>query len=37
MAMKMITELCGTDAQKWSDVEEVSKMALEKELDCGTP
>jgi hypothetical protein len=37
MAMKMITELCGTDAQKWSDVEEVSKMALEKRIDCGTP
>ena len=32
MAMKMITELCGTDAQKWSDVEEVSKMALEKRI-----
>jgi hypothetical protein len=31
MAMKMITELCGTDAQKWSDVE-VSKMALEKRI-----
>jgi pyrroloquinoline quinone (PQQ) biosynthesis protein C len=32
MAMKMITELCGTDEQKWSDVEEVSKMALEKRI-----
>ncbi|MFV8360414.1 DUF3050 domain-containing protein [Flavobacterium sp. LS1P3] len=32
MAMKMITELCGTDAQKWSDVEEVSKMALERRI-----
>ena len=32
MAMKMITELCGADAQKWSDVEEVSKMALEKRI-----
>ena len=32
MAMKMITELCGTDAQKWSDVEEVSKLALEKRI-----
>jgi len=32
MAMKMITELCGTDTQKWSDVEEVSKLALEKRI-----
>ncbi|RYJ53510.1 DUF3050 domain-containing protein [Flavobacterium petrolei] len=32
MAMKMIIELCGTDAQKWSDVEEVSKLALEKRI-----
>lgn len=32
MAMKMITELCGTDVQKWSDVEEVSKLALEKRI-----
>ena len=32
MAMEMITELCGTDAQKWSDVEEVSKLALEKRI-----
>jgi pyrroloquinoline quinone (PQQ) biosynthesis protein C len=32
MAMKMITELCGTDGQKWSDVEEVSKLALEKRI-----
>ena len=32
MAMTMITELCGNDAQKWSDVEEVSKMALEKRI-----
>ncbi|RDI51292.1 DUF3050 domain-containing protein [Flavobacterium glaciei] len=32
MAMKMITDLCGTDAQKWSDVEEVSKLALEKRI-----
>lgn len=32
MAMKMITELCGTDAQKWSDVEEVSKLALKKRI-----
>ena len=32
MAMKMITELCGNDAQKWSDVEEVSILALEKRI-----
>jgi hypothetical protein len=32
MAMEMITELCGTDAQKWSDVEEVSILALEKRI-----
>lgn len=32
MAMKMITELCGINAQKWSDVEEVSILALEKRI-----
>ena len=32
MAMEMITELCGTDAQKWSDVEEISILALEKRI-----
>ena len=32
MAMKMITELCGTDSQKWSDVEAVSILALEKRI-----
>lgn len=32
MAMTMITELCGNDAQKWSDVEKVSKQALEKRI-----
>lgn len=32
MAMQMITELCGNDAQKWRDVEEVSIMALEKRI-----
>jgi hypothetical protein len=32
MAMQMITELCGTDAKKWADVEEISIMALEKRL-----
>ena len=29
MAMKMITELCGTDPQKWAEVEAVSITALE--------
>tara|TARA_R110000868_G_scaffold269316_2_gene528700 strand:+ start:147 stop:929 length:783 start_codon:yes stop_codon:yes gene_type:complete len=32
MAMKMITELCGEDAQKWADVEEISILALEKRI-----
>jgi len=32
MAMQMITELCGTDAQKWKEVEEVSILALEKRI-----
>lgn len=32
MAMKMITELCGTDAQKWTEVEAVSVLALEKRI-----
>ncbi|MGL2962336.1 DUF3050 domain-containing protein [Flavobacterium sp. RSB2_4_14] len=32
MAMKMITELCENDSQKWRDVEEVSKLALEKRI-----
>jgi hypothetical protein len=32
MAMQMIAELCGNDAQKWADVEETSIMALEKRL-----
>ncbi len=32
MAMKMITELCGTDAQKWAEVEAVSILALEKRI-----
>lgn len=32
MAMKMITELCGTDTQKWSEVEAISKLALEKRI-----
>lgn len=32
MAMKMILELCGNDPQKWSDVEEISMIALEKRI-----
>jgi hypothetical protein len=32
MAMKMITELCGTDEQKWAEVEEISILALEKRI-----
>ena len=32
MAMKMITELCGTDKQKWMEVEEISILALEKRI-----
>ena len=28
MAMQMITELCGTDAQKWNEVAEISVLAL---------
>ncbi|EIA09733.1 DUF3050 domain-containing protein [Flavobacterium frigoris] len=32
MAMQMITELCENDAQKWSEVEEIAKMALEKRI-----
>ncbi|MEN9981287.1 MAG: hypothetical protein RL542_1074 [Bacteroidota bacterium] len=32
MAMQMITELCGTDAQKWKEVEAVSILALEKRI-----
>jgi hypothetical protein len=32
MAMKMITELCEDDAQKWTEIEEIAKMALEKRI-----
>lgn len=32
MAMQMITELCGNDAQKWKEVEEIAVMALEKRI-----
>jgi hypothetical protein len=32
MAMKMITELCGEDQKKWSEVEEISILALEKRI-----
>ncbi|MBG6109298.1 hypothetical protein IWX84_000153 [Flavobacterium sp. CG_9.10] len=32
MAMKMITELCGTNPQKWSEVSAISVLALEKRI-----
>ncbi len=32
MAMKMITELCGTDLKKWKEVEEISILSLEKRI-----
>lgn len=32
MAMKMIAELCGDDAQKWKEVREISIQALEKRI-----
>ena len=32
MAMQMVTELCGTDAHKWKEVEETSIQALEKRI-----
>jgi hypothetical protein len=32
MAMRMITELCQNDSQKWKDVEEISIQALEKRI-----
>jgi pyrroloquinoline quinone (PQQ) biosynthesis protein C len=32
MATKMITELCGSDIQKWKEVEEISKLALQKRI-----
>ncbi|MGA9639660.1 DUF3050 domain-containing protein [Flavobacterium sp.] len=32
MAMEMITELCGENPQKWKEVEEVSKLSLEKRI-----
>ncbi|MFI0491716.1 DUF3050 domain-containing protein [Flavobacterium sp.] len=32
MAMKMITELCGTDAKKWDEVKAISALALEKRI-----
>jgi len=32
MAMLMISELCGSDARKWKEVEEVSRQALEKRI-----
>lgn len=32
MAMQMIAELCGADARKWAEVEQVSVEALEKRI-----
>jgi hypothetical protein len=32
MAMQMITELCGSDAQKWEEVAQTSAEALDKRL-----
>lgn len=32
MAMQMVAELCGNDAQKWKEAEEISKLALEKRI-----
>ncbi|MCG2610072.1 DUF3050 domain-containing protein [Flavobacterium sp. SM15] len=32
MAMQMITELCGSDNQKWKEVESISIQALEKRI-----
>lgn len=32
MAMGMITELCGNDTKKWSEVEAISILALEKRI-----
>ena len=32
MAMKMIIELCETNETKWKEVEEISKLALEKRI-----
>ncbi|MGO4819823.1 MULTISPECIES: DUF3050 domain-containing protein [unclassified Flavobacterium] len=32
MAMQMITELCEDDAQKWLEVEEISRLALDKRI-----
>jgi len=32
MAMQMVVELCDGDAQKWKEVEEISRQALEKRI-----
>jgi len=32
MAMQMVVELCGGDDQKWKEVEEISKQALDKRI-----
>ncbi|WP_330442681.1 DUF3050 domain-containing protein [Flavobacterium sp. C4GT6] len=33
MAMQMISELCGENEQKWKEVEEASKQALDKRIE----
>jgi hypothetical protein len=32
MAMQMVVELCADDAQKWKEVEEISRLALQKRI-----
>ena len=32
MALKMISELCGSDSDKWDEAAEYSKIALEKRI-----
>ena len=32
MALQMVSELCGDDAKKWQEVEEVSIKALQKRI-----
>ena len=32
MAMQMVIELCAGDAQKWKEVEDISRLALQKRI-----
>ena len=32
MALKMISELCGNDSNKWNEAAEYSRIALEKRI-----